>query len=367
MWGRSTIESEVVWNIDQGRHGVRAGWVALVVALFAVLLPRPSGAESRTLILIDASASMASPRDGYSLMEYARAAVTAALDQVPDGSLVALRAFGHRVPETDVAESCADTELLIPFAPIDRLGLSAAVKALKPRGRTPTGASLRAAARDFPADPSGSRAIILLSDGQDSCGENPADVAAELRRSGFTVAVHTVGLGVFGRGERELRDLARVTGGSFHPVGTPTELTVALLRSLESSLGHLEPLRGDLGGAEDAGEGGGAALPIGAGTNRGNWLGRSDLVDTFSWRGPPGEKFTVSVGAPAPALPLAVQVRTAAGELLATGVPDGGRITADVLEPPTRGGALIEVSVPPGTTRSEYELEIRALSGLGGP
>ena len=100
----------------------------------------PAAAAS-TLIVLDASGSMAERIKGETKMEIAKRAVRELVASLPDGARLGLVVYGHRKP-TD----CDDIELLIPPAKLDRAAFVAAVDAIKPKGRTPLSAALEFAA-----------------------------------------------------------------------------------------------------------------------------------------------------------------------------------------------------------------------------
>ena len=74
--------------------------------------------------------------------------------QLPATSNVGLRVYG-----ASKDHGCDDTTLVHPVTPLDRSGLRAAIRGFQPRGDTPIGRSLRAAATDL-ADKPGALADV---------------------------------------------------------------------------------------------------------------------------------------------------------------------------------------------------------------
>ncbi len=104
---------------------------------------------------------------------------------------------------------------LQPVGRVDRKAMHARVAGIRPRGYTPIGRSLRQAAAALPA--SGPRAIVLVSDGIDTCSPPaPCDVARSLAGAGVELAVHTVGFQVDPAARKELECIASATGGEYH-------------------------------------------------------------------------------------------------------------------------------------------------------
>ena len=66
------------------------------------------------------------------------------------------------------------------------------VRSLKPRGKTPIAYSLEQAARDFPSKDS-RNIIVLITDGEESCGGSPCVVSATLQAQGIIYKPYVVG------------------------------------------------------------------------------------------------------------------------------------------------------------------------------
>jgi Ca-activated chloride channel family protein len=102
-----------------------------------------------------------------------------------------------------------------PLGRVDKKAMGARVAGIKPRGYTPIGQSLRHAAAALPS--SGPRAIVLVSDGIDTCAPPaPCDVAKALDGAGVQLAVHTVGFQVDPAARKQLECVASATGGEYH-------------------------------------------------------------------------------------------------------------------------------------------------------
>ena len=75
--------------------------------------------------------------------------------------------------------------------------IMAAINALTPAGKTPLTAAVAQAADvlDFRAKPG---LIVLLTDGEETCGGSPCDLGKELSGEAAALTVHVVGLSVKG-------------------------------------------------------------------------------------------------------------------------------------------------------------------------
>ncbi|WP_232678075.1 VWA domain-containing protein [Nocardioides sp. R-C-SC26] len=218
----------------------RALVAALLLAPMLALASSPASAEptestGELLVILDVSGSMArKDADGTTLMRGARQAVAALLDGVPETSPVGLRLYGADYAGDNERQGCRDTGLAVPIGPVDETGgaIEAAVESASPTGFTPIGYSLREAAGDF--SPQGPRSIVLISDGEDTCGApEPCQAARDLSKQGIDVRIDTVGLLLAGNkaARRQLACVARVTGGEFVTADDAKELT----RQLEAS------------------------------------------------------------------------------------------------------------------------------------
>jgi Ca-activated chloride channel family protein len=185
--------------------------------------PQPS-----VLLIMDSSGSMlADDGTGRPKIDAAKEALSSLVDELPEGVLVGLRVYGHRVPNTDKARGCRDTELIVPVGPLERAGMKDRIRSYQARGFTPIGLSLRLGARDLPAE--GERTIILVSDGIDTCAPpDPCRVAQGLARQDIELTIETVGFQVDPQARDQLRCIARVTGGSYQDAADAGELAEGL-------------------------------------------------------------------------------------------------------------------------------------------
>jgi Ca-activated chloride channel family protein len=188
---------------------------------------RPGG-TAPLLIIFDSSGSMrADDGTGRQKIDAAKEALSRLVDELPEGTPVGLRAYGHRVPNTDRAAGCADTELLVPVGPLDRGALRSAIGGLAPTGFTPIGAALEAALADLPA--AGPRTVVLVSDGIDTCAPpDPCAVAGSLAEQAVELRVEAIGFQVDPAAAAQLACIADITGGRFRTVDDAGSLLRAL-------------------------------------------------------------------------------------------------------------------------------------------
>jgi Ca-activated chloride channel family protein len=116
------------------------------------------------------------------------------LKNIPDLE-IALRVYGHQSVVTNTYQDCQDTKLEVPFGPNNIDPIKLKIKGLQAKGATPIARSLEAAAADFP-DTLARNFIILVTDGLESCDNDPCIIARKLKEKGVKVTPFVIGLGM---------------------------------------------------------------------------------------------------------------------------------------------------------------------------
>ncbi len=179
-------------------------------------------------LILDGSGSMWGEIGGQPKITVAKRVMTGVINSLPDDAEVALRVYGHRVDPVNRREACQDSELLFPLGKVDKKKLRDIVQNINAKGTTPIAYSLRQVADDLGATP-GEKLVILVTDGEEECGENPIDAVAELQAKGLKVAIHVVGFALADdKAKLEMRQIAALTGGRFHDVQSADELREAI-------------------------------------------------------------------------------------------------------------------------------------------
>ena len=173
--------------------------------------------DNKAALIIDASGSMeAEDVGGGSRMDAAKEASRDLVDSLPETANLGLLAYGMResnAPDNRDA-GCRDIETLVPVGKLDKSEMKAKIDQMTPKGYTPVGNALRAAAEELGDE--GERSIILVSDGIDTCAPPPVcEVAKELAGDGFDLTIHTVGFKTDEEASKELECVASAGGGEF--------------------------------------------------------------------------------------------------------------------------------------------------------
>jgi len=109
-----------------------------------------------------------------------------------------LYVFGHRIGKDDAAASCQDIESLFPLLPPDAANnpdVIAAINGIEARGMTPIADALVAASNAL-SGYGGEGVIVLITDGEETCGGDPKVVAQMLKTLQPPIVLHIVGLDI---------------------------------------------------------------------------------------------------------------------------------------------------------------------------
>jgi Ca-activated chloride channel family protein len=220
----------------------RIALVALAATLTAELA---QGAEDRApctedaMIVFDASGSMAGNGWGYgsetagvvSRIDKVRATLAKILPRVTRFRRVGLITYGP-----GVWDRC-NVHLDLKPAANAAAPIMTAINALIPAGKTPLSAAVAQAAEvlDYRNKPG---LIVVVTDGEETCGGSPCDLGKELAQEAVQLTVHIIGLRVKGytwTGEQsvvEAKCLAERNRGLYLTVETEDELMEALEKAL---------------------------------------------------------------------------------------------------------------------------------------
>jgi len=115
------------------------------------------------------------------------------------------------------------------------------IQSINPRGRTPLTQSVRMAAEEL-GYTQHEAVVVLVTDGEETCGQDPCKVAAQLKRRGPSLTVHVIGY----RDEQlqgyfTARCMADETGGQYVTASTEEDLVKALRKALGCPLLTMAP------------------------------------------------------------------------------------------------------------------------------
>lgn len=211
--------------------------IFFILVLFSISSFSQSGfAKTDIEFLLDLSGSMRKVADGETQIETARQALAKALANIQGDTQTALRVYGHRVEQTNKAESCKDTELVVPFAADNHATIKSKMAALEPKGFTPIAYSLEQSKNDFSLTREAKKVIILLSDGEETCDGDPIAVLKKLKEEGFELVVHAIGFNVDAKTREQLEAIADFTGGKYFDAQGASQLSEALKEATQEAV-----------------------------------------------------------------------------------------------------------------------------------
>ena len=159
--------------------------VLLMVSLgaYAELTSANENNAPALVIVLDASNSMWGQVNGKTKIEIARTELNKLLAKPEISSQAQVMVYGSQSKS-----SCTDIKRLDESA--DSEALSKAINQIRPLGRSPIGAALKQAASNI----QGQGSIVLISDGTESCDQDPCAITKELKQQQPGLKIYAVSL-----------------------------------------------------------------------------------------------------------------------------------------------------------------------------
>ena len=179
-------------------------------------------------LLMDTSGSMLTRLGQTTKLEAAERSLVSLVDQLPAGLPVALRTF------KDEPRSCA-TVLRVPADPLRPKAMARTIRDLPARRgtRTPIAKALSKVPQDL-RGVDGHRIVVLVTDGKEDCGGDPAAAIRALADAGYTSTVHIIGYALPDDSDARdsLAEWAALGGGRYFEAPDAASLDAALTTAL---------------------------------------------------------------------------------------------------------------------------------------
>jgi hypothetical protein len=177
------------------------------------------GGADELLIILDHSSSMAETVEGEVKITIAKEVILDLLNDLGVSSRIGLREFA----------GCGSSSLLVPVQPLDVAAFSSQVMALTTNGTTPIAYTLEQVKGDF-SSTSGTKLVLLVTDGMETCKGDPVRSAEGLLAAGYDLRINVVGfdIGRDSEARDQLMQIAQATGGAFLEASNREELRRAL-------------------------------------------------------------------------------------------------------------------------------------------
>ena len=194
--------------------------------------------DKKTILLVfDASASMEDKIYGETKIHIAKRVLEAVLTKADSDVNLGLRVYGAGNPSGNPYIDCNDSKLLVLPGTDNRRTIISAIYKILPRGFTPITYSLSQAVQDL-TPYNGEKSIILISDGLETCGGDPCQLAQNLNSSGIDLKIDVVGFGVRDdwAAQEQLMCIALNTDGRYFSAENDEQLTRSITESINKSV-----------------------------------------------------------------------------------------------------------------------------------
>lgn len=193
-----------------------------------------TGGPVTILVIFDASLSMNENLEHKDQkIDAAKKVLETALMRIPSDVKVGLRVFGH----INFPSPCSASALLVPPGFGNRGAIIKRIRRIIPTGMTPLTFALRQAAENDLRDIEGKKTIILITDGADTCGEDPCAYIATLPYRGINIKVDVVGLDLRDKNsKRKLDCIAKLSNGKYYDAHTTPELMDSISHSVSQAI-----------------------------------------------------------------------------------------------------------------------------------
>jgi hypothetical protein len=197
--------------------------------------------RQNVIIVLDSSGSMNAKSGSQTRMDLAKEAVLSYAARFENSSVnVGLVVYGHTGNNTEVGktESCKGISEIYTAQPIKVSDFQSTLLTFKPTGWTPIAESLRFAEAKLKAIPGvelEKSSILLVTDGEETCGGNPQAVAEEISNSGLQVVIDVVALETDDAANAQLKPIADAGKGVFIAVKNAQDLKDKLYQEFKKA------------------------------------------------------------------------------------------------------------------------------------
>lgn len=191
--------------------------------------------KSNTVLVFDSSGSMAARIGGKSKLDIAKESVGTFVDKLDTKTdNLSVVVYGHKGSSSQVGKlvSCQGIEEIYSMGTVNASLVKSKIATFSANGWTPIADSLEKAkdillASNFPGV---ANSVILISDGEETCGGDPIKKARELCQSDIKVVTNVIGFNVAGSEEAQLKAVAEAGCGNYYSVNSQQELDGAFVK-----------------------------------------------------------------------------------------------------------------------------------------
>ncbi|MFZ1720775.1 MAG: VWA domain-containing protein [Candidatus Moraniibacteriota bacterium] len=178
-------------------------------------MQKPSMPKKNIVVIFDASGSMNATLNGEKKIDIAKRSLNAYIDSLATDVNLGLLAYGQAGSNTQAgkAVSCSTIEEKYFLGPVNSAVAKGKINAIFANGWTPITNALDKANAILAEHPGEDNRIVLVSDGEETCGGNPIEAARKVKASNARIDV--IGFDVKGAVAEELKDISVEGGGGY--------------------------------------------------------------------------------------------------------------------------------------------------------
>ena len=208
---------------------------SVLLLLFSVPNALSQNQGNSVIYILDGSGSMWGELKGSTKIAIAKEVMSnLSMDHSPNDQ-VGLVVYGHRQKG-----DCNDVEYVVRNQAHNHDEFTAAVQAINPVGRTPLYNSAKLVI-DHLLESSASATIIMITDGNETCGGDLCELVKEAREQGIEFVMHIVGFDMGQEDRTNLECAARATGGLYLDAEDAGQLSEALSKANELTVEEIAP------------------------------------------------------------------------------------------------------------------------------
>ena len=176
---------------------------------------KPNMPKKNIIVIFDASGSMNTALNGEKKIDIAKRSLNTYIDTLSPETNLSLLAYGHvgSNSQSDKAVSCNTVEEKYYLGPVNPAIVKEKVNALPAKGWTPITNALNKASALLATHQGEDNRILLVSDGEETCGGDPIAMAKQIKLGHARIDV--VGFDVQGKVAEELKSVAVQGGGGY--------------------------------------------------------------------------------------------------------------------------------------------------------
>ena len=212
----------------------------VIVPVLILFVPAVALAEEdkpNILFIFDSSGSMMNPiADKEPKLVVAKRVLSELVGENLAEANVGLMAYGHREKS-----GCDDIETLVPIGKLNVDEIKQNIASLEAKGNTPIASALEKGANELQGL-KGKSTIVLISDGEETCGGDPIRAAEVIRkRMGINVVIQVIGFDVDDKAKQQLAGIAQAGGGKYYAAKDAEQLKNSLIEIKKEAVVVKEP------------------------------------------------------------------------------------------------------------------------------